>query len=87
MVSFRGRWYVAGKDTDRDEPRVFRLSRVQGAVSRDGKAGSYEVPPRTDLRAMTQSLASPPADQSAEVLVRRGTVNRGTIETKGIGSC
>src|SRR3954469_4924749 len=57
VVSFRGRWYVAGKDTDRDEPRVFRLSRVQGAVTRDGKAGSYEVPPGTDLRAMTQSLA------------------------------
>src|ERR1700710_187650 len=34
VVSFRGRWYVAGQDTDRDEPRVFRLSRVQGAVSR-----------------------------------------------------
>ena len=70
VVSFRGRWYVAGHDTDRDEPRVFRLSRVQDAVSRDGKAGSYEVPPGTDLRAMTQSLAPAPADQTAEVLVR-----------------
>src|SRR6478735_4252722 len=32
VVSFRGRWYVAGHDTDRDQPRVFRLSRVQGEV-------------------------------------------------------
>jgi proteasome accessory factor B len=52
---------------------VFRLSRVQGAVSRDGEAGSYEVPPDTDLRALTQSLAPPPADRTAEVLVRHDT--------------
>ena len=75
VVSFRGRWYVAGHDTDRDEPRVFRLSRVQGVVSTDGKAGSYEVPPGTDLRAMTQSLAPAPADQTAEVLVRDAAGN------------
>ena len=30
---FRGRWYVVGHDRDRGEPRVFRLSRVQGEVS------------------------------------------------------
>ena len=30
VVSFRGRWYVVGHDTDRAEPRVFRLSRVAG---------------------------------------------------------
>src|SRR3954464_12527185 len=32
VVSFRGRWYVVGHDRDRAEPRVFRLSRVQGEV-------------------------------------------------------
>src|SRR6478735_7465490 len=57
VVSYRGRWYVTGHDTDRGEPRVFRLSRVQGAVRADGKPGSFEVPPGTDLRAVTQSLA------------------------------
>jgi proteasome accessory factor B len=72
VVSFRGRWYVAGLDTDRDQPRVFRVSRVQGQVSADGKAGSYDVPAGTDLRAMTQSLAPAPADHTAEVLVRKG---------------
>ena len=30
VVSYRGRWYVVGHDTDRGEPRMFRLSRVQG---------------------------------------------------------
>jgi proteasome accessory factor B len=72
VVSSRGRWYVVGHDLDRGEPRVFRLSRVQGAVGVDGPAGSFDVPPGTDLRALTQSLAPAPADRSADVLVRRG---------------
>ena len=72
VVSFRGRWYVVGHDRDRGEPRVFRLSRVQGEVSADGAAGSYDVPPDTDLRALTASLAPAPADRTAEVLVRPG---------------
>ena len=72
VVSFRGRWYVVGHDRDRGEPRVFRLSRVQGEVSADGAPGSYDVPPDTDLRALTASLAPAPADRTAEVLVRPG---------------
>ena len=72
VVSYRGRWYVAGLDIDRGEPRVFRLSRVQGTVAPDGKPGSFEVPPGTDLRAITRALAPPPPDRRARVLVRQG---------------
>jgi len=75
VVSYRGRWYVTGHDTDRGEPRVFRLSRVQGDVTPDGAAGSFEVPPGTDLRAMTRSLAPQPADRTARVLARRGSAH------------
>jgi proteasome accessory factor B len=75
VVSYRGRWYVTGHDTDRGEPRVFRLSRVQGDVTSDGPAGSFEVPPGTDLRAMTRSLAPQPADRTARVLVRCGAAH------------
>src|SRR3954452_6972592 len=72
VVSYRGPWDVAGHDTDRGEPRVFRLSRVQGAVVPDGRPGSFEVPEGTDLRATTAALAPPAADRTAEVLVRPG---------------
>ena len=75
VVSYRGRWYVTGHDTDRGEPRVFRLSRVQGDVTADGRPGSFEVPAGTDLRALTRSLAPQPADRTAELLVRRGTAH------------
>ncbi len=51
VVSRRGRWYVVGYDRDRGAERVFRLSRIHGAVSFTGKAGSVTVPDGTDVRA------------------------------------
>lgn len=72
VATYRGRWYVVGLDTDRGEPRLFRLSRVQGDVQRDGRAGSYVVPPGTDLRELTSALAPAPQDLTARLLVRRG---------------
>jgi proteasome accessory factor B len=72
VVSSQGRWYAVGHDTDRQAPRLFRLSRVQGVVSGTGPAGSYEVPAGTDIRALAESLAPPRADHRAVLLVRAG---------------
>ncbi len=72
VVSYRGRWYVVGFDTDREAPRLFRLSRVQGEVHTSGPEGSFEVPEGTDIRSLTQSLAPPVAQQTALVLARKG---------------
>src|SRR3546814_17287749 len=58
---------------DKDEPRLFRLSRVHGTVRRVGKGEAFEVPPGTDLRALTRSLTPPQATETGTVLVRRGT--------------
>ncbi|MFI2706721.1 helix-turn-helix transcriptional regulator, partial [Nocardioides sp. CER28] len=49
VVRSSGRWYVVGFDTDRDDERVFRLSRVRGEVRRDGAPGSYDIPDGTDV--------------------------------------
>ena len=72
VVSYQGRWYVVGHDTDRGAPRLFRLSRVAGEVRFTGSAGSYEVPEGTDVRALTESLAPPRAEHRAVLLVRDG---------------
>ena len=72
VVSYRGRWYVVGHDVDRADSRMFRLSRVQGAVRNASRAQSYDIPPGTDLRELTQMLAPPRPDRSAVVLVREG---------------
>jgi proteasome accessory factor B len=72
VVSYSGRWYVVGADTDRGEPRLFRLSRQ---VQHTGSPGSYDVPEGTDIRALTETLAPAPAEHRARLLVRDGAAH------------
>ena len=73
VLSWHGRWYLVGHDRDREEARMFRLSRVAGSVERVGAAGSYTVPPGTDLRALAAQLAPAAPTGTATVRVRQGT--------------
>jgi proteasome accessory factor B len=75
VVSYRGRWYVVGLDTDRRAPRLFRLSRVHGDVARDGRPGAFSVPEGPDIRSLTQTLVPVQPDRTALVLVREGTAH------------
>ncbi|MCW2765383.1 MAG: transcriptional regulator [Nocardioides sp.] len=70
VVRYSGRWYVVGYDTDRQDERVFRLSRVQGEARKAGEPGSYDVPPGTDVRSVAKRLAPAPSTERAVVLVR-----------------
>jgi proteasome accessory factor B len=72
VITAQGRWYVAGLDTDRGQPRMFRLSRIASQVTPTGDPGSYSVPEGTDLRALSESLAPRQPDRSAVVLARAG---------------
>ena len=44
LKNWHGRWYLTGYDLDRSDDRAFRLSRFEGAVRKQGRAGSYSVP-------------------------------------------
>ncbi|MEO5651960.1 MAG: WYL domain-containing protein [Marmoricola sp.] len=74
VVTAQGRWYVVGLDTDRGEPRLFRLSRVTSSVTSTGTPGSYDVPEGTDVRALSESLAPATPDRTAVLLLRQGSV-------------
>jgi proteasome accessory factor B len=52
VLSWRGRWYVAGFDRDRGEGRSFRLSRISGKVDLVGRPGEFERPEKVDLLEM-----------------------------------
>jgi proteasome accessory factor B len=52
VIAWHGRWYLGGLDLDRQEPRVFRLSRVVGTPKATGPAGEFEPPADVDLGAM-----------------------------------
>ncbi len=88
VVTAQGRWYVAGLDTDRGEPRMFRLSRIVSAVTSTGEPGSYTVPEGTDLRALSESLTPRQPDRSAVVLARTGSANglrrRAEVGARGV---
>jgi proteasome accessory factor B len=75
LVQWHGRWYLAGYDLDREDTRVFRLSRVDGAVRTAGRAGSFEVPADHEARIMVERSAPAGEPRSATLLVRPGAAH------------
>jgi proteasome accessory factor B len=71
-VWWRGRWYLAGQDLDREAPRVFRLSRIVGEPEVTGDAGAVVVPDGVDLTALVSAFDSGSAGAQARLRVRRG---------------
>ncbi|MET0693119.1 MAG: WYL domain-containing protein [Propionibacteriaceae bacterium] len=72
LTASKGRWYVIGRDVDRDATRMFKLSRISEVPRRVSRPGAFVVPEDLDLRALAQSLA--PAEPTAEatLAVRSG---------------
>lgn len=75
VVSWHGRWYVAGHDRDREAVRVFRLSRISGEVRGDGRPGSVTVPADADVRQMVISGAEEPPERTATLRIRAGAAD------------
>jgi proteasome accessory factor B len=73
VVSWRGRWYLAGYDLDRGAGRCFRLSRITGKVDAIGPAAAYTIPDGVDLRGMVTSTEPPVSPSTARLRVRPGT--------------
>jgi predicted DNA-binding transcriptional regulator YafY len=73
ITSWHGRWYLVGHDRDRGAPRVFRLSRVEGQVRRQGVAGSYDVPADLDARQMVAGTVGEQAERTARLTLAPGT--------------
>lgn len=68
VVTSRGQWYLVGHDTDRNDTRAFRLSRVVGPVTVSKARNSYQIPDDVDLQALVRSTF-PPAE-TVDVTVR-----------------
>ena len=73
LVSFAGRWYLVGFDTDRKARRTFRLSRIDGRVRAVGRAGVATVPEGLDLLDLVANSVEIPADRTTTLLIRPGT--------------
>ncbi len=71
MTYRRGNWYLLGQDRDKQEPRMFKVARVDGPAERIGRAGSYPVP-ELDLEAAWRSLEPRQPDTEAILAIRPG---------------
>jgi len=72
VASRRGHWYLVGNDVSRGAARVFRLSRVVGAATAYGEAGSYDVPEGIDVPAMIAASTPRPGALTARIRVAAG---------------
>lgn len=68
-----GKWYLVGFDTDRQDSRVFRLSRIVGEVKVTGQPGSVVVPPDVDIDAELKRMAPAQPQETAVIRVRPGS--------------
>ncbi|MDJ0343777.1 WYL domain-containing protein [Streptomyces sp. H10-C2] len=71
LECWRGHWYLAGWDRDRDAVRVYRLSRISGKVRSRAGAFSAPVPDHVDVRAAVASWAGEGATATARIRLRR----------------
>ncbi|MEE6177673.1 helix-turn-helix transcriptional regulator [Mycobacterium sp. 050134] len=76
VVTHRGRWYLVGHDRDRDDIRVFRLSRIGADVAPVGPVGAVTVPDGVNLRDIVADrvtdVSAAPAGGRARVWVADG---------------
>jgi len=68
VLTAQGRWYLVGHDRDRDDTRVFRVSRIAGPVEAVGPAGVASRPDGADLRAIVTAAVA--AATTEEVTAR-----------------
>lgn len=69
VVTDRGRWYLVGRDRDRDAVRTFRLSRIS-EVTPIGPAGAVGKPDHADLRQIVAAaVGETPSGVEARVWV------------------
>ena len=72
VASRRGHWYLVGHDVARGAARVFRLSRVVGAVTATGPSDAYAVPADVDVVGMIAASTPGTPTQVAVLRVAAG---------------
>jgi proteasome accessory factor B len=72
LTASRGRWYVIGRDVDRNATRMYKLARISDRPKRVSRAGAYQVPENLDLRSLARSLNPREPTAAATLAIRAG---------------
>ncbi|WP_405802924.1 helix-turn-helix transcriptional regulator [Streptomyces sp. NBC_01187] len=73
LECWRGHWYLAGYDRERQAERVFRLSRITGPVRSRAAAFTASVPDQVTVRETVERWAGESATASARIRLRSGS--------------
>ena len=57
IAARRGGWYLLGFDRERQAPRAYRLSRIEGRVRLLGRAGAFTIPEGVDVDSLLGARA------------------------------
>lgn len=71
VISDHGRWYLVGLDRDRDDVRIFRLSRIGADVVAIGPTGAVSKPAEADLRAIVAAGIAKAIDETPTGVIAR----------------
>ncbi len=80
LVHRRGRWYLVGRDHDRDAVRAFRLDRIEGQARPVGEPGAFTPP---EDPPDTSAVVPDPPDPVAARLAVRGP-HRGGLDAVAV---
>lgn len=91
VVTEKGRWYLVGHDRDRDDTRIFRLSRIGAEVRPIGPRGAITVPADVDLRGIVaekiaRAGAEVPTGELARLWVADGRATALRRAGKSVGA-
>ena len=73
LECWRGHWYLAGYDRERQAERVFRLSRITGPVRSRAAAFTASVPDQVTVRETVERWAGESATGTARIQLRSGS--------------
>lgn len=66
LVHRKGRWYLVGRDHERDARRSFRLDRIEGGLATAGQPGAFPPPPHVGVDDVVPAAGDGP--DSAQVV-------------------
>jgi proteasome accessory factor B len=71
VLLWNGFWYLVGQDLEKEEIRMFKLSRVIGDIKAVGKKGAFLAPVDFDVRTVLPTSAKE-SENTARVAIRKG---------------
>ena len=73
LSAWQGNWYLVGEDLNRDDIRVFRLSRISSEIEVSRKRESYEIPNDFDVKDYLIMLEKSEVNVQFKILKDQGT--------------